>query len=97
MSVVYVRSITAAAALAAAAAVCAAVLRVRRLRRCLARERATARLTAGCLHRDLDAFRSRIEGLVAQRSALDEADLVLDAALAAHHVYIDPTTEGGPG
>lgn len=63
----------------------------------MARERATARLTAGCLHRDLEAFRARVQEVAAQQEVVAEAEQVLNEALAAHRVYIDPTTEGGPG
>jgi hypothetical protein len=65
----------------------AAVYRHRVLRRALARERAAHRLKEGCLHRDIDAFRRRVEVLVARQTpahgVLAEADLVLDEALAA--------------
>jgi hypothetical protein len=77
------------------------VRRHRKLRRVLLRERAAHRLTDGCLHRDMAAFQTRIDGLLAQReharSVLGEADLVLDDALAAHRIDPhDPYTEGGP-
>jgi hypothetical protein len=85
----------AAAALAAAVAVCAVVRRERRLHAQLARERAAARLTAGCLHRDLEAFQARIGAVLAQQAVLAEADQVLTAALAGT-TQIDPSTEGGP-
>ena len=91
----YVRTITAAVALAAAVAVSAAVRRHRCVVRTLARERAAHRLTDGCLHRDMQAFQLRIHDLMGARTALVEADLVLDDALALHHAD-DPTTEGGP-
>ncbi|MBE4790315.1 hypothetical protein [Streptomyces caniscabiei] len=90
----------------AAGLVCAAAEyhRRRALQRTLARERAASRLTAGCLHRDLDAFRARVSVLVARQGAvhgvLDEADLVLDEALATHQArpfggdFDD--VEGGP-
>jgi len=88
---------TAAAALAAAVAV-SALRQRRRLAAQLARERAAHRLTEGCLHRDMAAFRSRIEAVAADRAVVAEAGRVVDAALAyhAHHSPIDPTTEGGP-
>ncbi|WP_328545428.1 hypothetical protein [Streptomyces europaeiscabiei] len=77
-----------AVALAAGLVCAAAVYRQRALQRTLARERAASRLTAGCLHRDMAAFRERVGVLMAQQGAahgaLAEADLVLDAALAAH-------------
>lgn len=93
-----------AVALAAGLVCCvAAVYRQRVLRRALARERAASRLTAGCLHRDLVAFRARVSVLAAREGAmhgvLDEADLVLDEALAAHLARPsggDVDDEGGP-
>jgi hypothetical protein len=78
-----------AVALAAAgvAGCAAAVWRQRVLRRAFARERAAYRLKEGCLHRDVEAFRRRVEVLVARQApahgVLAEADLVLDEALAA--------------
>lgn len=90
------RTVWAAAAFAAAVAVCALVRRDRMLRRRLAREAAASRLTAGCLHRDLDAFRARIEAAAVQRAVVAEADRVLSEALAVHTTQIDPYTEGGP-
>lgn len=94
-----VRPIAVAAVFTAATVCCAVVARRHyTLRRVLLRERAAHRLTDGCLHRDLEAFQTRIDGLVAQgqraRSVLGEADLVLDEALAVHH--IEPEQEGGP-
>jgi len=88
---------TAAAALAAAVAV-SALRQRRRLRAQLARERAAHRLTEGCLHRDMAAFRRRVEAVAADRAVVAEAARVVDAALAyhAHHSPIDPTSEGGP-
>ncbi|MDX2800173.1 hypothetical protein [Streptomyces scabiei] len=85
--------------------VAAAEYRRRRvLQRTLARERAASRLMAGCLHRDLAAFRARVGVLVAQQGAvhgvLDEADLVLDEALATHQTRPSggdfDDLEGGP-
>lgn len=98
------RTITAAVALAAAAAVSTAVYRYRCLHRVLARERAAHRLMAGCLHRDMAAFQTRIGAALARQQAervlLGEADLVLNEALAAHgtdpHEPYDPYQEGGP-
>ena len=83
-----------AAALAAAVAVWA-VVRDRRLRRQLARERVESRLTDGCLVRDLDVFRRRLDGLAAQRVPVVGAGLVPDAVLVTPH-RVDPPTEGGP-
>jgi hypothetical protein len=95
-----------ALAIAAAGVVgaAAAVYRQRALRRALDRERAAHRLREGCLHRDLDAFRRRVDVLVARQSpahgVLEEADLVLDEALAALGARPYPTDsddlEGGP-
>lgn len=96
MSVVLTRTAMAAAALAAAVAVYAVVRRERRLYAQLARERASSRLTAGCLHRDMEAFQRRIGAVLAQRAVLAEADQVLTDALV-HHSHVDPTTEGGSG
>lgn len=69
----------------------------------MARERAAARLTEGCLHRDLAEFRRRVQVATVHQAVVREADLVLEAALAAHAAPsgpsmdpIDPTTEGGP-
>lgn len=97
------RAIAVAAAFTAASIGCVvAVRRHHHLRRVLLRERAAHRLKDGCLHRDLQAFQTRIDGLMAQgqraRCVLGEADLVLDDALASHRIDpYDPYTEGGPG
>ncbi len=97
-----VRPIAVAAVFTAASVCCVlTVRRHRKLQRVLLRERAAHRLTDGCLHRDLEAFQTRIDGLLMQgvraRSVLGEADLVLDDALAAHRIDpFDPYTEGGP-
>jgi len=101
------RTITAAAALAAAVAVSVAVRRYRSLHRVLQRERAAARLMDGCLHRDLAAFRSRVDAaaarLEAERAVLWEAGRAVDDALAVHgsrpndpNNPQDPYQEGGP-
>lgn len=89
------RTAMAAAALAAAVAVYALVRRERRLHAQLARERASSRLTAGCLHRDLEAFQHRIGAVLEQRAVLAEADQVLTDALA-HTTQVDPHEKGGP-
>lgn len=89
------RTLTAAAALAAAAAVSAVIHHNRQLKQRLAREAAASRLTAGCRTRDLDAFRTRLEGLLSQQAVVDEAEQVLDAALAVHTNHIDPQSGGG--
>ena len=91
------RTAMAAAALAAAVAVYAVVRRERRLHAQLARERASSRLTAGCLHRDLEAFQHRIGAVLAQRAVLAEADQALDEALVQHTTGFDPYMEGGTG
>ena len=93
-----------AVAVAAGLIGAAAVFRQCRLRRLLARERAARRLTEGALHRDVDAFRRRVEVLTARQEpafgVLAEADLVLDQALAAHGARPTSTDsddlEGGP-
>ncbi|MFF4527046.1 hypothetical protein [Streptomyces bluensis] len=97
-----IRPIAVAAALTAALLTAGAVVhRHRKLRRVLTRERAASRLTAAYLHRDIQAFQTRIDGLLAEdrqrRHVLAQADLVLDYALATHtNDDIDPQTEGGP-
>ena len=72
----------------------------------MARESASARLMAGCAHRDNDAlrgqlevFRRRLDLELAGRRVVAEADQVLSEALAAHTTdsdSIDPFSEGGP-
>ena len=62
----------------------AALYRLHRLRRALIAERAAARLAAGMRCRDLEAFRSRIHCLLADRAVVSEAEQVLDLALAHH-------------
>lgn len=61
------------------------------LRRALRGECAARRLTAAAHHRDAEALARRIQSVVWERAVLDEADLVLDTALAVHH-----RDEGGP-
>lgn len=78
----------------AAAVVVWAVARDRRLRRDLVREQVGHRLTDGCLIRDMDAFRRRLDGLVAQRAPADDVGSARDEALVAP-IRIDPPTEGG--
>ena len=93
-----------AVAVAAGLVFVAAVCRQRRLLRLLCRERAARRLTEGALHRDVAAFRRRVEVLTARQEpafgVLAEADLVLDQALAAHGARPYPADsddlEGGP-
>jgi len=93
-----VRTVTAAAVLATAAvAVYVLVRRDRRLHAALTRERASSRLTAGCLHRDLEAFQHRIGAAMAERAVLAEADRALDEALVQHTTGFDPFMEGGTG
>jgi hypothetical protein len=89
-----VRIIPAAAVLTAAVAVYALV-RDRRLRRTLARERASHRLMAGCLSRDLEAFRRRISPLLAQQVVVSAAGPVVDDVLSARDPQVPPM-EGGP-
>jgi ABC-type phosphonate transport system ATPase subunit len=100
------RTISAAVAFAAAVAVSVAVRRYRSLHRVLQRERAAARLMDGCLHRDLAAFRSRVDAaaarLEAERAVVLEACRTVDQALAVHGAQLsDPNDpydplEGGP-
>jgi hypothetical protein len=56
-------------------------------------------LTDARLHYDMAAFQERLHAAVDRqrctRELLEEADLVLDEALASHGVN-DPYTEGGP-
>lgn len=60
------------------------------LRRALVSERAARRLTEAAHYRDMEAFTERLHAAVYAREVLEEADLVLDSALASH---LDP--EGG--
>ncbi len=64
--------------------------------RALRREHAAARLTAGCLHRDLVAFHARIGAVLVQQAVVREAEQVLDLALAGTSTTgMDPNgTEG---
>jgi len=78
------------AALVALVVAGAAVYRLHRLRCALQAERAARRLAAGMHHRDMEAFRARLEAAVGAREVLAEADRILDTALAAHY------PEGGP-
>lgn len=72
------------------AAGAATVLRVRHLRRAVARERAVARLTQGIHQRDLNALKTRIHTSTVHAQVLADADRILTAAIAAHH----PQKEG---
>jgi uncharacterized protein HemX len=107
VSVVPVRTFTAAAALAAAVSVSAAVyvLMQRRCRR-LEREATAQRLMAGCetrdnraLHAQVLEFRRRLDREMA-RPAADPvsapAGRVPDDEVLARSTRIEPTTEGGP-
>lgn len=89
---------TAAAVFTAAVVVYALVQarRVRALRRVLLRERASHRLVAGCLVRDLDRFRSRLHEAVVQDAVAVAAGRVLDEALTTHNNSKTPPMEGGP-
>jgi hypothetical protein len=93
---VNVRTVTAAAALAAAVAVYAVVRRDRRLHRQLRRERAASRLTEGCLHRDLAAFRLRLDAAVAQHAVADEAARRAEDVLPTPSRIHPHHPEGGP-
>lgn len=75
----------------------------RRLQRVIRIERAAARLTAAADHRDMDAFRARIERLVAEQQAaeltdrvLAEADAIVTAELARTPHYPHHPHEGDP-
>lgn len=63
----------------------AAWYRLHRLRRALHAERAARRLTAGMHHRDMQAFHTRINALLEERAVIQQAEQVLDTALATHH------------
>jgi hypothetical protein len=92
-------AVSAAAVLATAAVAVYAlhvVRRNRRLQSVLDRERATHRLTAGCLVRDLEVFRRRMNQVLAQHAVIAAAGLVLDESLARHDHKTIPPTEGGP-
>ena len=90
-----------AAVVFAAAVVVYAVVQSRRsrgLRRDLAREQASSashRLMAGCMARDLEVFRRRLNETLAQQAVVAAAALVLDESLA-HHDNNIPPSEGGP-
>lgn len=73
------------AALAALTVAGVAVYRLHRVRRALIAERASRRLTERMQHRDMDAFRGRINALLQERAVLKEAEHVLDAALTTHY------------
>ena len=62
----------------------AALVRLHRVRRALIAERAAARLAAKRSCKDMEAFRSRINSLLADRAVVAEAEQVLDTALAHH-------------
>ena len=90
-------AVSAVAVLAAAVAVYALAVarRNRELRRQLATEGASHRLMAGCLVRDLERFRHRLNHAMAQHAVLAAAGLVLDESLARHDHNSTPPTEGG--
>jgi hypothetical protein len=91
-------AVSAAAVLTAAVAVYALhqACRNRYLRRRLARERASHRLVAGCMARDLETFRRRMHLVLVQHAVIAAAGLVLDESLARHDHKTFPPTEGGP-
>lgn len=60
----------------------AAVWRLYQLQHLIRTERAAVRLTRAADHRDMDAFRTRIERLVAEQRSVEEAALVLTEAEA---------------
>lgn len=86
---VRVSSVRAAAVFSAAAAVYALVSREHRVRMELARERASHRLVEGCLVRDLEVFRVRLEAAVAAQARQGSA------GLPAGREY-SGSLEGGP-
>jgi uncharacterized protein HemX len=105
VSVVPVRTFTAAAALAAAVSVSAVVCVVmqRRCRR-LAREATAQRLMAGCetrdnaaLHAQVLEFRRRLDREMGRQAApAAAADLAPGDEVLARSTRIEPTTGGGP-
>lgn len=70
------------AAFAAVVVAGAAFYRLHRLRRALVAERAARRLTDGMQRRDVAALHRRIQELLRDRAVVEEAERVLDAALA---------------
>lgn len=81
----------------------ATVWQYRRLQRVIRMERAAARLTAAADHRDMDAFKARIERLVAEQQAavvaehvLAEAEAIVTAELARTPHYPHHPHEGDP-
>jgi hypothetical protein len=107
VSVVPVRTFTAAAALAAAVSVSAAVyvLMQRRCRR-LEREAAAQRLMAGCetrdnaaLHAQVLEFRRRLDREIGRQAAAPvsaAAGSAPDDEVLARSTRMEPTTGGGP-
>ena len=65
-AVMRARSVCVVAVLAAGVGLAAHVFRDRRLNTLLRGERAARRLTEGCLSRDVQAFRRRLDGLAEQ-------------------------------
>lgn len=61
-----------------------AVYRLHRLRRALIAERAASRIAGAMQARDFDAFRARVDGLLAERALLREAERILDEELATY-------------
>lgn len=74
------------AVLAALGVAGAVVVRLHRVRRALVAERAARRLAAGMHARDIEAFRARLEAAVGARGVLEEADRIIDTALAAYNM-----------
>jgi hypothetical protein len=104
VSVVPVRTFTAAAALAAAVSVSAVVCVVmhRRCRR-LEREATAQRLMAGCesrdnaaLHAQVLEFRRRLDREIRQAAPPATAGHAPDDEVLARSTRIEPTTGGGP-
>ncbi|MEU8740573.1 hypothetical protein [Streptomyces halstedii] len=81
----------------------AAWWRVRQLRHLIRMERAAVRLTSAADHRDMEVFRARIAGLVAEHRAaelegqvLAEADRIVTAELARTPHYPHRPHKGDP-
>ncbi|MEV6165785.1 hypothetical protein AB0L71_28500 [Streptomyces sp. NPDC052052] len=55
---------------------------IRTVRRALTRERAARRLTEAAQHRDMQAFRRRIDAAIAEQRVLAAADRIVDDELA---------------
>lgn len=87
-----IRPIVVAAVFAAAALCAAGYRRHCTLRHALLTECAARRLTEAVHGRDVEALSVRFQEALHARAVLDQADMVLDVALATHH----QNPEGGP-